>query len=124
MTRFEMNLNGKFGEYWKKDAEREITMMQERADNGEILLDGNFAAYWEKSGHYLPEECCEILEHCTFFFDADATKEARARADAEFFANYLNTKHELSYEARMEMRNAFGEGTKVVDVISGEVYIA
>ena len=72
MTKFEMNLNGLNGEFWKRNAEREIVKMQEMADNGEILLDGNCAAYWEKSGHYLPEECAEVLSHCIFFFDEEA----------------------------------------------------
>ena len=37
---------------------------------------------------------------------------------------YMNQAHELSFEAQMEMRNAFGEGTRVVNVLTGETYIA
>ena len=123
-TRFEKELSGMLGEFRKREAERKIADMQEKADNGEILLDGNCATYWEKSGHYLPAECVEILGHCAFFFDAEATLKAEEEETARFLENYRNTRHELDFEARMEMRNAFGEGTKVVDIFSGETYIA
>ena len=124
MTRFEMELSGKLGDYWKRNAEKRIADMQKMADNGEILLDGNCAAYWEQSGHYLPSDCVEVLSHCVFFFDTEATLKAKQKEDAKFFEEYRNTRHELSWETQMEMRNAFGEGTKVVDIFSGETYIA
>ena len=76
MTRFEMELSGKLGDFWKRNAEQKIANMQKQADNGEILLDGNCAAYWERSGHYLPSDCVEILSRCVFFFDAEATLKA------------------------------------------------
>jgi len=122
MTRFERELSGELGAFWKSQAEAEIAKMQERADNGEILLDGNCAAYWEKSGHYLPEECVEILSHCLFFFDAEATNKAREAQDDEFLARYFATRHAPSLEEMAEMRAAFGEGTTVVDVITGQTY--
>ncbi|MBQ6503095.1 MAG: hypothetical protein IJI57_04180 [Flexilinea sp.] len=124
MTRFEKELSGVLGEYWKRNAEREIADMQERADNGEILLDGNCAAYWASNGHYLPLECVQMLSHCAFFFDADATIRAEKEQSDRFLEEYRNTRHELSAEERAEMRAAFGEGTEIVDVISGERYIA
>lgn len=124
MTRFEMELSGKLGDFWKRHAEQKIADMQKQADNGEILLDGNCAAYWERSGHYLPSECVEILSHCVFFFDAEATLKAEQEENEKWLAEYRSTRHELSWEAQMEMRNAFGEGTTVIDIISGETYIA
>ena len=124
MTRFEMELSGKLGDFWKRNAEKEIARMQERADNGEILIDGNGAAYWATNGNYLPSDCVEKLQRTSFFFDAEATNDAERRQTAEFFEAYCAQKHELSAEDRWEMRDAFGKGATVVDVISGEVYIA
>ena len=123
MTRFEKELSGKLGDFWKREAERQIADMQEKVDNGEIFLDGNCAAYWQSSGHYLPSECVEILGHCDFFFDAEATLEAEKEETDRFLEAYRSIHHELSFEDQIEMRYAFGEGTKVVDVISGEIYI-
>ena len=122
MTRFEMELSGKLGEYWVRNAQNEIAKMQEKADNGEILLDHNFAAYWEVNGNYLPSDCVEILSHTKFFFDAEATNKAREKQDAEFFSNYWKNRTGLSEETLFEMRAAFGEGTLVVDVITGQEF--
>ena len=122
MTRFEMNLNGMYGEFWKQDAEREIKKMQERIANDEIGVTENGAAYWTSNKHYLPKECCEILKHTGFEFDADLTNEYRV-SDLNLMRK-RQARHELDWEARMEMRNAFGKGTKVVNVFTGEVYIA
>lgn len=124
MTRFEMELNGKLGGFWKRNAEERIADMQKHADNGDILLDGNCAAYWKTNGHYLPSDCVEVLSHCVFFFDAEATLKAEREENEKWLAEYRSTRHELSWEAQMEMRSAFGEGTKVVDIFSGETYIA
>lgn len=120
MTRFEMNLKGLFGEFWKKDAEREIEKMAEWAYNGEILLDGNCAAYWAQSGHYLPEECVEKLSYTGFFFDRKATDEAREAQDAEFIARYRENWKAPSAEEMAEIRANFGDET-VIDVLTGEI---
>ena len=40
MTRFEQELSGALGAYWKNRAEQEIAVMQARVDNDEILRNG------------------------------------------------------------------------------------
>lgn len=123
MTRFQMELSGQLGDYWKRNAEEEIAQMQDRVDNGEVLIDGNCAAYWKSNGNYLPEDCVEKLLHTSFFFDVDATNAAREKQDAEFLEEYCGRKHDPSPEELSEMRAAFGAGTTVVDIISGETYV-
>ena len=38
MTRFERELSGALGAYWKSSAEKEIRKMEERQMNGEIFI--------------------------------------------------------------------------------------
>lgn len=120
MTRFEMNLAGRFGEYWKKDAMREIERMQTRANNDEILTDANGAAYWESNGRYIPEDCAQMLAYTDFDFSVEATTKARDAQTEEFLASYRRN-HRTTDEERMEARAAFGEGVRIVNVITGEL---
>ena len=122
MTRFELEIIGKLGNYWKRNAEKEIAWVQERVVNGEVLIDDNCAAYWKSNGQYLPSDCVEKLTYTGFFFDAEATNKAREKQTAEFLNQYRARKHTPSAEELCEMRAAFGAGAKVVDVISGEIY--
>ena len=124
MTRFEMELSGKLGDFWKRNAEQEIAWIQEKVDNGEILLDENCAAYWKSNGQYIPSDCVEKLKHTGFLFDAEATNEAEHRQIAEFMNRNRNKKSKLSDEERFELRAAFGKGAKIVNVITGETFIA
>ena len=120
MTRFEMNLAGRFGDYWKKDAEREIAKMQASANNGEILTNPNGAAYWKASGNYLPADCAQMLSHTNFNFSVEATTKAREAQTAAFIEGYMRN-HHTTEEERMEARAAFGEGVRIVNVITGEL---
>lgn len=120
MTRFMRELNGDFGEFWKKNAEQDIAKMQKRADAGEIEVDGNGAAFWVSSNNYLPEDCAEMLSYTDFIFDIQATAEARDKQTNEFLEEYRNNYKGPSEEEKAEMRAAFGEGAEIVDVITGK----
>lgn len=117
MTRFEQELSGALGAFWKKNAEQEIAKMQKRADNDEIRTNVNGGAFWNSNGNYLPADCAEILSYTDFPFSLEETKRAREAQTAAFLENYH---HETTAEERMEMQAAFGKGTMVVDIISGE----
>lgn len=120
MSRFEEELNGKWGEYFKNRALEEIEKFQICANNGEILLDDDGGAYWKESGNYLPSNCVEILLHTDFKFSPEATAAARDRQQDEFLAQYRRTAHIVSAEELCEMRAAFGPGETVVNLITGE----
>ena len=119
MTRFEQELSGALGAFWKKHAEEEIEKMQARADNDEIRTNMNGAAFWNSNGRYIPADCAEILSHTDFPFSIEATTKAREAQVAQQLEAYRQN-HRTSAEEREEMRAAFGTGTTVVNIITGE----
>ena len=120
MTRFERELSGSLGAFWKKNAEQEIAKMQERADNDEIRTTISGAAFWNRSGNFLPADCAEILSHTDFPFSLEATAKAREEQTAKQLEAYRKSYKGPSEEEKAEMRAAFGTGTTVMDIITGE----
>lgn len=121
MTRFEMELSGQLGDYWKKDALAKIAKIENDYETGKLTItDG--VARWTKVGRCIPKDCFEILMNSKYAYLA--VKDAHFKAlDIETTAsieryrksmeNHVYTEEELG-----EMRNAFGSGV-VVDVITG-----
>ena len=91
--------------------------MQERADNDEIRTTIGGAAFWNSNGRIIPADAAEILSYTDFPFSLEETNRAREAQTAKFLENYH---HETTAEEKAEMRAAFGEGTTVVDILSGE----
>ena len=120
MTRFERELSGSLGAFWKKNAEQEIAKMQARADNDEIRTNMNGAAFWNSNGNYLPSDCAEILSYTTFPFSLEETNRAREAQTAAFLEDYRKSYTGPGEEEKAEMRAAFGTGSTVVNVITGE----
>ena len=120
MTRFERELSGSLGAFWKKNAEQEIEKMQKRADNDEIRTNASGAAFWNSNGNYLPADCAEILSHTDFPFSLEETAKAREAQTAAFLEDYRKNYTGPSEEEKAEMRAAFGTGSTVVNVITGE----
>ena len=117
MTRFERELSGELGAFWKKNAEAQIREMQDKADNGMIGMDPDGAVYWTTNGNYLPSDCVEVLKHTDLSFSPEATQNARNIQTAMALERYSHT---TTDEERVEMRAAFGEGTTIVNIITGE----
>ena len=122
MTRLQRELNGSLGVHWRESALKEIARMQEKADNGEILIDENGAASWKSNGRALPGDCCEKLAYTSVTFSAEATAAKRKAENDAFLESYrkANQNRRRSSEELNEMRAAFGTGTTVVDIITGE----
>ena len=120
MTRFEKELSGALGAYWKRNAEQEIAKMQARADNDEIRTNMNGAAFWNSNGNYLPADCAEILSHTDFPFSLEETAKARKAQNEAFLETYRKNYKGSSEEEKAEMRAAFGTGATVVNVITGQ----
>lgn len=120
MTRFERELSGSLGAFWKKNAEQEIAKMQERADNDEIRTTISGAAFWNRSGNFLPADCAEILSHTDFPFSLEATAKAREEQTTRQLEAYRKNYKGPSEEEKAEMRAAFGTSTTVVDIITGD----
>ena len=120
MTRFEQELSGALGAFWKKEAEKEIAKMQERIANHEISTNMDGAAFWSKSGKYLPSDVAEKLSYTDFPFSLEETAKAREAQNDRFLENYRKNYQGPSEEELIEMRTAFGTGETIVDIITGQ----
>lgn len=138
MTRFLQEISGKLdkevverkrlrGEtvsnphYWEESAKRELENKMNEASE-KAVVDENGVIRWKSNNRCLMDDYCEILEYGGFDFSREATAKARSVEDAKFIKEYRESmkNHVYSDEEMAEMRNAFGEGTKVVNVISGK----
>ena len=120
MTRFERELSGSLGAFWKKNAEQEIERMQRMADNDEIRTNMNGAAFWNSNGNYLPADAAEKLSHTDFPFSLEETAKAREAQTAAKLEAYARNAKPASAEDLAEMRATFGTGTTVRDILTGE----
>lgn len=121
MTRFQMEISGKFGDWWKKNAEKEvIEALKDVAENAIVEEDG--AIRWISSGNYIPDDFCEKLEYGGYNFSREATKIKKDIQQSKFVEEYRESmkNHVYSEEELYEMKSAFGEGTCIVDIITGK----
>lgn len=119
MTRFYQEITGALGDYWKKDATKRV---QDYVEEAKIKadVDSNGAIRWKNNGNYLMDDYCEVLEYAGYPFSREATKAERDSQVAEQLADYRANPPMMTDEEIEEMRAAFGNGTSVVDVISGQ----
>jgi hypothetical protein len=122
MTRFERELSGALGAYWKSSAEKEIRKMEERQMNGEIFFGADGVVRWTSNNRVMPKDCREILSHTAYrdFFSEEASRAAEDAETAAFLESYRKNYTGPSEEEKAEMRAAFGTGSTVVDVITGK----
>ena len=121
MTRFEREISGSLGEFWKKNAQKELDQLRSELESGKITIDWNGVAR-NCIGRVLMSDLLEKLTYITDKVSVEATTEARELEVAEELAEYRRNAHPYSQEQLAEMRAAFGPGTTVVDVITGESY--
>ncbi|MBR0160346.1 MAG: hypothetical protein IJQ02_03475, partial [Oscillospiraceae bacterium] len=76
MTRFQKELSGQLGEFWKKDAEKELDKVRAELANGEITIDENGVAR-NCIGRVLMSDMLEKLTYVTDKVNAENTKAAR-----------------------------------------------
>lgn len=119
MTRFYQEITGVLGDYWKKDATKRVQDYVEEAKM-KADVDSNGAIRWKNNGNYLMDDYCEVLEYAGYPFSREATKAARDAQVAQQLAAYRANPPMMTDEYIAEMRAAFGSGTSVVDVISGQ----
>lgn len=124
MTRFQMELSGMLGEFWKKQAEQELQKVKSDLDSCRITVgvDGVARNYL---GRALSDDMLEKLmmvasEEVKFYLNP--TRRARKAETVEAVQRYAS--REVGAEEMHEMRSAFGTGTTVVDVLTGRKYTA
>ena len=119
MTRFEMEISGRLGDFWKRNAEEEVKKAVAKAD-ADAAVEADGAIKWNSNGRYLMDDFCEKLEYAGYPFSREATAQKRDAQNEESIAEYRRNHRGLSGEELAEARAAFGEGTTVVNVLTGE----
>ncbi len=119
MTRFQKELSGQLGEFWRKDAEKELDKVRAELESGEITIDENGVAR-NCIGRVLMSDMLEKLSYITDKVNVENTKAARAEEVSRELEEYRRNYKGPSEEELHEMRAAFGAGTEVVDVITGQ----
>lgn len=122
MTRFQQELSGRLGMFWKKSAEKLIQKTKEDIATGKITIDENGVARNE-IGRVVMSDLEEVVSVIApEGYSAEATREERKKETKKSIENYRKQQGKFSEEQMAEMRNAFGTGTVVVDVLTGEKY--
>lgn len=119
MTRFEREISGSLGDFWKKNAQEEVKKAVAQADK-EAAVEEDGAIKWKSNGRYLMDDFCEKLEYAGYPFDREATAKKRDAQNVESLAEYRRNDRGLSGEELAEARAAFGEGATVVNILTGE----
>ena len=119
MTRLQRELSGSLGVFWKSFAEKELEQIRADFETGKITVDENGVAR-NRIGRILMSDLLEKLTYITDKVDVEATKAAREAETDAFLESYRKANNRRSAEELSEMRAAFGTGTTVVDIITGE----
>ena len=119
MTRFERELSGALGAFWKKEAEKELARIEKELESGKITIDEKGIAR-NSIGRVLMSDMAEKVSYITDRIDLEATKEARSEAVSQELTALRNNARPATEEEKNEMRAAFGKGQTVVNILTGE----
>ena len=119
MTRFERELSGALGVFWKKEAEKELARIEKDLESGKITIDEKGIAR-NAIGRILMSDLAEKVSYITDRIDLEATKEARSEAVSQELTALRNNARPATEEEKNEMRAAFGKGQTVVNILTGE----
>ena len=118
LTRFQKEISGQLGDYWKRDAEKRMKEYVDKA-NVDAVVEEDGAIKWKRSGNYLMDDYCEVLEYAEYPFSRAATNSKRDAQVHKELDKYRKTPKIYTAEEISEMKAAFGDGATIVDVISG-----
>ena len=119
MTRFEKELSGALGAYWKKEAEKELERVKKDQDKGKITID-EFGVARNCIGRILRDDMLEKVAMVNDKVNVEATRAARDEETSKVIEAYRASYTGPSEEDLFEMRAAYGKGTTVVDVLTGK----
>lgn len=119
---FNLELDGKFGQWRQQSAVEQIKEMEEDYENGKFTIK-NGAAIW-KCGNYLPVNCLAAVLNSKYGYliDVDEHERLLDEQQSESIRKYKEQmkNHVYSEEELFEMRAAFGAGTVITDVLTGQ----
>lgn len=118
MTRFQKELSGELGAYWEKEAQKELERVKADLQAGKITIENGVAR--NCIGRVLMSDMLEKLAMVTDKASVEATTAARDKEVSKSLAEYRKNARPVSEEERMEMQAAFGKGTTVVNILTGE----
>lgn len=120
MTRFDKELQGLYGDYWKKEAIKYLHKIEEEVFTGKITFDSEGVAR-NCIGRVVMDDVANALDYIIQdgSFRWDKTIEARNKENEEFLKEYASREPHYSSEEIAEMKAAFGGGTKVVNILTG-----
>lgn len=119
MTRFQKELSGELGAYWEKEAQKELERVKADLQAGKITIENGVAR--NCIGRVLMSDMLEKLAMVTDKASVEATTAAaRDKEVSESLAEYRKSARPATGEERMEMQAAFGKGTTVVNILTGE----
>ena len=98
MTRFEREINGSLGDFWKRNAQEEVKKAVAKAE-ADATVEADGAIKWNSNGRYLMDDFCEKLEYAGYAFDREATAKKRDAQNEESLAEYRKNDRGLSGEA-------------------------
>jgi hypothetical protein len=118
---FQNALAGDLGAWQQKACIEELEEVKRDLIAGRITIDRGGVAR-NKVGRALMTDMLEKLAYVADRVDVEATNNARYDENARDIAAYRKSRraHGYSAEELFEMRAAFGEGTTVVDILTGE----
>lgn len=122
-SRFERELNGELGDYWKKDALSKIADIEKDYETGHLIIEDG-AAKWDTNGSYLMQDIMEVLLHSKYadlvnIKHHEAMRDVQATEEINAYKERMKN-HVYNEEEMVEMRNAFDAGTEIVNVFTGE----
>lgn len=120
-SRFQKELSGQLGKYWKEAAENELIRVDEMIENGKITIDSKGVARNE-IGRVLMSDMLEKVEIVNDDVDVKATESARLEEVHNFCAEYRRNYTVPTEEELAEARASFKPGTKVVNILTGTSY--
>lgn len=119
MTRFMEELKGMRGNFWQKEAEKELEKVKAELAAGKITIDENGIAR-NCIGRILMSDMLEKVALVSDKVDVEATTKVREEADRKSIEKYKRSRKGYTQDELNEMRAVFGAGTTIRDIFAGE----
>lgn len=99
---------------WYFDAEKARRDFEEQA-----YIDAEGVVRWKSNNSVPPDDCLAAFEEAGSQFDRALAEAVSDRELGEFLEAYRRNPPVYSGETLAEMRNEFGEGAEVVNIVTG-----